>query len=260
MNANRIFFLIGGIAIVAVLALGWFLGVAPLLDEASASDAERQTVEAENTAQNAVLAQMKEQYAQLDELTLQLEELQLSVPALAQVEEFIDLTMRVAYASGTNVTSITISEGSLYGGNIVPGTVPPPAPASTTDTSGESAAPVVTSAALQPTAGLAANLYAIPITIVLENNPVKSAAFLKKIQRAQRLLLVNAVTLSSSPASSNISGYLFVVSSGLPVIPTTPEPTETPDPNATPTPTPTDGATPDPTGTPTPTVSSQPAS
>jgi hypothetical protein len=259
MNANRIFFLIGGIAIVAVLALGWFLGVAPLLDEASASDAERQTVEAENTAQNAVLAQMKEQYAQLDELNLQLEELQLSVPALAQVEEFIDLTMRVAYASGTKVSSITITEGSLYGGNIVPGTVPPPEPASTDTTTGEPAA-AVTSAALQPTAGLAANLYAIPITIVLENNPVKAAAFLKKIQRAQRLLLVNAVTLSSSPASSNISGYLFVVSSGLPVIPTTPEPTETPDPNATPTPTPTDGATPAPTGTPTPTATSVPAS
>ena len=257
MNANRIFFLIGGLVIVAVLALGWFLGVAPLLDEASASDAERQTVEAENTAQNAVLAQMKEQYAQLDELNLQLEELQLSVPALAQVEEFIDLTMRVAYASGTKVTSITISEGSLYGGNIVPGTVPPAEPAST-DT-GEPAA-VVTSAALQPTAGLAANLYAIPITIVLENNPVKAAAFLKKIQRAQRLLLVNSVTLSSSPASSTVAGYLFVVSSGLPVIPVTPEPTGTPDPSATPTPTPTDGATPAPTGTPTPTPTAVPAS
>jgi hypothetical protein len=38
MNANRIFFLIGGIAIVAVLALGFFLGVSPLLDKAAASD------------------------------------------------------------------------------------------------------------------------------------------------------------------------------------------------------------------------------
>jgi hypothetical protein len=256
MNANRIFFLIGGIAIIAVLALGWFLGVSPLLDDAGASDSERQTVEAENTAQQAVLAQMKEQYAQLDELNLQLAELQLSVPALAQVEEFIDLTLRVAHASGTKVSSITISEGSLYGGNVVPGAVPPAEPVSTT---GEPAAPV-TSAALQPTAGLAANLYAIPITIVLENNPVKSAAFLKKIQRAQRLLLVNSVTLSSSPASSNISGYLFVVSSGLPVITPTPEPGATPDPNSTATPTPTDGATPAPTGTPTPTATAVPAS
>ncbi|HEX7834045.1 MAG TPA: hypothetical protein VF479_01095, partial [Pseudolysinimonas sp.] len=99
MNANRIFFLIGGIVIVAVLALGFFLGVSPLLDKAAASDTERQTVEAENSAQLAVLAQMKDQYAQLDELNAQLEELQLSVPARAQVEDFIDLALRIAAAA-----------------------------------------------------------------------------------------------------------------------------------------------------------------
>jgi len=81
VNANRIWYLIGGVAIIAILALGWFLGVSPQLAAAGTADAERATVEEENAAQNAILAQMKEQFAQLDVLTAELEELQVNVPA-----------------------------------------------------------------------------------------------------------------------------------------------------------------------------------
>lgn len=251
MNANRIFFLIGGVAIVAVLLLGWFLGVSPLLDDAAASDTERQTVEAENSAQEAVLRQMKDQYAQLDVLNVQLAELQLSVPARAQVEDFIDLTMRIAHAAGVKVSSITISEGTLYGG----GGAPTEAPAIDPQT-GQPIAPVATSVALVPSGGLAADLYSIPITIVLDSAPAKAADFLERIQRAQRLMLVNSVTMSSAPPSSSVSGYLFVVSSAPPATTTV---TPTPTPTDTATPAPTDPAT-EPTGTPTPTPTGTPAS
>jgi hypothetical protein len=166
-----------------------------------------------------VLAQMKEQYAQIDVLNAQLAELQLSVPARAQVEDFIDLTMRIAAASGVKVSSITISEGALYGAGAVAGTAP-----AVDATTGDAAAPAVQSAALAPSPSLAPDLYAIPITIVVDSTPAKSTAFLKKIQRAQRLMLVNSITLSSNPPSSTISGYLFVVSDGLPVTPVTPTP------------------------------------
>ena len=260
MNANRIFFLIGGIAIVAVLLLGWFLGVSPLLDSAAAKDAERQTVEAENNAQQAVLQQMKDQYAQLDVLNAQLADLQLSVPARAQVEDFIDLILRIAHVADVKVTSITISEGTLYGGGGVAATAAP-----AVDANGQPIAPAATSVALVPSPGLAADLYEIPITIVIEGGPAKSAAFLQKIQRAQRLMLVNSVTLSSAPPTSSVSGYLFVVSSGLPqvTVPPTPgvnpAPGETPAPTDTATPAPTDPAT-EPDGTPTPTPTGTPAS
>jgi hypothetical protein len=154
------------------------------------------------------------------------------------------------------ISSITISEGVLYGTGGSGGVAAPAEPAS-----GGSTAPVTPSRALTPSAGLAPDLYAIPITIVVSDPPAKSAVFVRKIQRAQRLMLVNSITLSAAPPSSTISGYLFVVSDGLPVTPVTPPGTgENPDPNSTATPSPTDSATPAPTGEPTPTPTGTPAS
>jgi hypothetical protein len=145
----------------------------------------------------------------------------------------------------------------LYGG----GGAPTEAPAIDPQT-GQPVAPVATSVALVPSGGLAADLYSIPITIVLDSGPAKAADFLERIQRAQRLMLVNTVTLSSAPPSSSVSGYLFVVSSAPPATTTvvpTPAPGETPAPTDTATPAPTDPAT-EPTGTPTPTPTGTPAS
>ena len=251
MNGNRVWYLIGGIAIIAILALGWFLGVSPLLDAAAASDAERATVEAENDAQNAVLADMKEQYAQLDELNAQLAELQLSVPAEGEVDAFFDLVVRIAYASGVTISSMTTGEGELYGGAAATTTAP-----ATPATDGVSA-PTVTSVALTPSPGLAANLYAVPITIVLDNDPTTAGPFIKMIQRAQRLMLVNSVTSAAAPPQTTISGYLFVVSSSVPAAAVAPT-------DGTPTPAPTPGptdvaATPAPTGTSIPTPTETPA-
>ena len=48
MNGNRLTAIVLGLLTVAVLALGWLLGVAPKLAEAAASDTERLLVEAQN--------------------------------------------------------------------------------------------------------------------------------------------------------------------------------------------------------------------
>lgn len=245
MNANRLWYLIGGVAIIAILALGWFLGVSPQLTTAAAADAERSTVEQENAAQTAVLEQMKAQFAQLPELTAQLEELQKSVPGDADTQTFHNIIVRVAQAAKATLHNVSFAEAEAYGTStgVAAPTDPNAAPTPTTP-----------SVALTPSAGLMGSLYRVPVSITLDNNAVVTESFVSKIQKTQRLFLINSITFDKNTGGTTIAGYLFVVFTGTPAAPV-PEPEE-PDPSVTPTPTPepTDGtATPAPTGSSTPT-------
>jgi type II secretory pathway pseudopilin PulG len=255
VNTNRIWALGTVIAIVAVLALGYLLGVQPMLNRLDAAKAETVTTQANNAAQEATLAVMKGQYENLDELRDELEVLRISIPGTLDSDFVYQLFAGYSTIAGATIDSITLGEAQLYG---------------------------VTSEGSPTVEGVepVANLYTIPVTIGIRGeDAAPGLAFVAAMQRGPRLFLVTSYSAGGGEEGSGgevgtITGYMFVLAdpaatpedaaNALLDHPLDPEqftkPLGGPRPTPTPTPTPTDSETPDPSesATPTPTSTTGP--
>jgi hypothetical protein len=264
VNANRIWALGTAVAIVAVLALGYLLGVQPMLNRLDSAKAELVSTEATNTAQEATLAMMKAQYENLDELRDELEVLRISIPGVPDSDFVYHLIADYAVIAGATIDSITLGEAQPYGAGVAAST--------------DGTAPAEAVASIE-------NLYTIPVTIAIRGeSAVPGLAFVSAMQRGPRLFLVTSYSAGTGEEGSEsgseigtITGYMFVLA----------DPTATPEDAANayidhpfdplkftkplssndhetpaPAPTPTGTETPDPSGsatpTPTPTSTSGP--
>jgi len=257
VNTNRIWALGTVIAIVAVLALGYLLGVQPMLNRLDTAKAELVSTQANNAAQEATLAAMKAQYDNIDELRDELEVLRISIPGALDSDFVYALLAGYALNAGAVIDSITLGEAQPYG---------------------------VTADGTPTVEGLnpVANLYTIPVTVSIRGEFADpDLAFIASLQRGPRLFLVTSYSGGSAEEGlggtaddiGTITGYMFVLADPAatpedamnalidhpidPLIFTKPlgaHGDETP----TPTPTPTESATPNPsdTATPTPTPTS----
>ncbi|HEV7564864.1 MAG TPA: hypothetical protein VGO31_02770 [Microbacteriaceae bacterium] len=270
MDKNRLW-LIGLVAVmVVVVALGWLLGIQPQLAAAAAADQQRATVQAENAANEAVLAKLKKDYSSIDELKKQLVSLRQSVPASSEISAFVTELDTLAGAHQATVKTISVSDAEPY----KPPAVLAPAP---TSAASPSASPTATpapvaAAPVAPTAPAAvtnskitaANFIAIPIQLSITGTYANVLDFVNGLQMGPRLFLVTAfsTTASTDPTAgagaidSTVGGFVYVVldANAAAAKAATPTPTPTPKPKSTPkstaTPTPTSPSTP--TTTPTP--------
>lgn len=198
MTAARIW-TIGAVALIAaILALGWFLGIAPLLAQKAAADTERANVEAQTAAQQAQLQIMKTDFENLDTILADLEPLQTSIPGYEGVELFAAYVESVAASHGITVTSYVASE-MPYGGAIIEGEAG--------TTSSGTGGPALTTAA--------GTVYALPIAIGFEGTPEAFTDAVRTLQSSPRLFLVQNVTFARGSAggtpSATIVGYLFLI-------------------------------------------------
>jgi hypothetical protein len=239
------------VVIGAVLALGWFLGVSPLLNGAAQAETDRQAVEQTNAAQQAQLAAMKEQFDRLDELEAELADLRLAIPSE------VDSDFIYGYLAGIQAGVPTVVETIVTGEAVPYGQV--------TDTpDGETVDPSTAAGATQ-----FEGLYTVPITITFAKGVTwpEIVTFAGAMQVGPRVLLVTSITrpTQSDGSSGTITAYMFVMAESDdtpgsaahshdealedytqgPLAPWgtqgsgTPAPTPTPSGSATPTPTPT---------------------
>jgi Tfp pilus assembly protein PilO len=259
-NYGRLVTLVGGIIGLALIALGWFVILSPLIDRAAESDAQRAQVEAQNEVERAVLADMKAQYENLDQLLLELEELRLSVPGDQDLRAFFDHVAAAAGEAGVVLNDVSVEVALPYAAAVAEGGMVPPPVDETTEGATEEEpvgsviaardlmAPPVASAALQ------SNLYVLPISMSITADVKQATAFLKILQGLEgRLILVDGVSMTlGTSLTGEITGYIFVVHDpsqgpvGALPEPALPEevdpavePTATPAPTTTPSPTPT---------------------
>lgn len=198
MTATRIW-TFGAVALIAaVLALGWFLGISPLLTQKAAADAERAGVEAQTAAQQAQLQIMKADYDNLDGILAELEPLEASIPSSEGVELFAGYVSSVAAAHELTVTSYVAAE-MPYGGAVVEGEA--------ATTSSGTGGPALTTAA--------GTVYALPITIGFEGSPEAFTDAVRALQTGPRLFLVQNVSFSRGTAggtpTATVVGYLFMI-------------------------------------------------
>lgn len=253
MNSPRTWHLFAVLAAVVILALGWVLGASPLLGQAAAADQSRAQVEQQNQQQRALLVSMQGQYRDLDKLKAKMAALQLSVPGTADLDDFFDQVAAGAAATGASISSITAGEARPYGTSSSStggaSSAPQPAPTATAAPSASPAAPAPsptpaapgTVTGKAPTGDLASKLFVVPIDITLTSGMDQMVAFVDRLQRGPRLMLVDSMTVTASPAGGTISGYVFVVHDAGPTSSpsSSPSPLPSATPTATPAPTPT---------------------
>jgi hypothetical protein len=257
---------------VAILAVGYFVGVAPKLADASAAAAQVQMADDQNAAEQATVDKLRGEYDNMSSLTAQLASLQLSIPSTPDGNGMVNEISTAASQSGVQFVSITFGEPVPFANSAPATAVPPPATASTptpapTSTAAPAAAPTTgtgTSAATAtaPASGVA---YTVAVTLQVSGSTSQVMAFDTLLQNGTRLFLATTLGFGNSSSTTKttgsastttvgdvgtFTGYVFVVSgsSAIPVSAPAPTASSTPIPTPTGTPTP----LPTPTGTATP--------
>ena len=252
MDRNKLFMLLLGLGMVAVLAGGFILGVQPSLQAAAAADAERIQAVADNRVNQATLDSLVAENKKVGELTDQLNKLRQSVPASENMSAFIDGVREAATAEGLTVQGITPTDPIAYApqGAAAPAAGAPSASSSTgtpsptptpTPTPSATAAPSAAAAQSPVTYSdpsiTAANFLAVSVKVGVAGPLDRVIAFVHRLQNGPRLFVVNAfdggadgsgdgpTTSTAGPSETyTVTGYVYVLTEA-PAQTPTPAPT-----------------------------------
>jgi len=123
MKSNRLWLVGTAIVVIAVLALGYLLGISPKLTELAAGEASLTAVRAQNAQEQAKLLSLQEQFENIDELQEQLDELQAAIPSDVSLPDFIRQLNELAATTQVRIDSITTGLPEAYITPEVPGTM-----------------------------------------------------------------------------------------------------------------------------------------
>ena len=236
MDRNRIKMIVAALSGVAVLALGFLLGVQPQLSSASAAAEQRATVETQNESLRATLAQLVSENDQLSTLTADRDTRRASVPDAADMPELIRQLDEMADAAGVPVTSFTAADAVSY--EMPASAAAPVADAATAEgaepTEGADASATAPAEAAGPTAPTtftdpavtAANFSTIAVTVDIAGSYDQALDFVDRLQTGPRLFLVTTITSSDPEEASGdeagaaegqawtVGGLVFVMQDG----------------------------------------------
>lgn len=185
MRNSRIWVLGFVLIAVAVVALGWFLGVSPRLDEAAAANAQAESVALENEVQQQRLATLQQQSENLPQLESELDALQVSIPPMPNLHDFFDHVDAAAKKRDVAVTNLTAGQPEMF-----------------TPVDGDAA-------------GAPAGLYTISISMTAEGAADRLVAFVRDLYLGDRLLLMSNAgftrELENPIPQWTLSGYLYVL-------------------------------------------------
>jgi Tfp pilus assembly protein PilO len=264
MNTGRLWILGAAAAMIVIALGGWFIGISPVVSQASAANAQVASVSQANQASEQKVALLKQQYAHIGPLQKSLNALRRSIPEVADASAFLQELNDLSAADGVTISSVTIASSTVYQLPAAAGATG----AAATTTPASTPAPAATTPVVAPvtSSGL---FVQIPVTITVTGSFDAVRNFVGSVQKGKRLYLATAVSLSqgaavsgaSGQATGTLTGYIFTLQgtsdepkSTEPTSTPTPAPTDTPIPTGSPTP----GLTPTPTPTPTPTLTPSP--
>lgn len=222
------------ILIIAVVALGWFLGVAPKLGEAARFDAERLTVQAQNELTRAVIAELEADFERIDELRAELALLRAEFPTQAEYDDAVEEFITSILAEDLVLQNLQINEPSPSS----PAVLGPDEQAPEPELDGEGLLP-------------AGSLLLVSVSITVFGPLDATLAFVDALQQSPRFGVVPSINYSTEGdegSQTTITLNIYVIS-GDDLENVAPPVEPEPEPSATPTPTP--GAT-DPSATPAP--------
>jgi Tfp pilus assembly protein PilO len=226
MDKNRLWVIGSVVVMVAVVALGWVLGIQPQLSAATEANSQRATVAQTNAAQEASLAKLKEDYKSIGKLNEQLAALDESVPSGTDAPDYVNQLDALAAASQVTLKGLTVADAQAYT-PVAP--VAPAAPAASGDaaaTPTPTEAPALVAAPGSPPVTnakiTAENFASLAVQITVSGPYTNVLNFVNGLQTGKRLFLVTglattAVADSPGVVDGTISGLIYSI-----VTPTTP--------------------------------------
>ena len=205
MKSNRLWAVGTAIVVVAVLALGYLLGISPRLAELARSEASLAAVTAQNAQEQAKLLSLQKEFENIDELQEQLDELQAAIPADVSLPDFIRQLNELAASTQVKIESITTGLPEAYVAPAVPGTM--------LDADGN----------VVPLPTAPANLITINIVIKVSGPAGSIQNFTEGLQTGERLFLVKGLVINAvkTPATEDaeastsfegeVQGFAFVL-------------------------------------------------
>lgn len=209
MDKNRIWLLGSVVVMVAVVALGFLLGIQPQLKAIAAARADSAAVEAVNVAQTATLDKLKLDFAGIDDVRDELEPLADSVPTGTEIPAFVNQLSELAAQSQVTVTAITVSDAVAYAPVAAPAPAAEPAPVAE---EGETAEEIPVEVAPAATAGLppvvdplitAENFASLAVQISIQGGYGRVLDFVEGLQSGERLFLVSGISTVAVDAGAS---------------------------------------------------------
>lgn len=188
MTKSRMWVLGSIVAIVVIVAAGWFIGVSPQLAVATSASNDRSNVMAANARNEILLAKLKRDYENIDALKNQVLTLQKSVPTSADISSFVTELNTLANARKVTLKSINVSDAKPY--------TPATQAAAKAGASDPQTNPKITST----------NFVVIPVQIGITGDYTKVLDFVNDVQQGQRLFLVSALSSMGATNSKGVKG------------------------------------------------------
>ena len=250
MSRNRLW-VIAAVAGMLVIAVGgWALGISPVLDQASAANAQVSTIDANNAAGLTRLASLKSQFADLATQQTALDGLRASIPEDAGAAAFLSELNALSAAHGVTLTSVTIASATVYQAPVA--ATPPASSTGAASTATPTPTPTAaTTPATTPTTPSTGGAFVlVPVTIQATGSFDNVRDFVGAIQGGTRLYFAASIAINADPTGGNaatgtLTGDIFTLqgtssaaATSATATPATPAPTNTAKPTGTSTPTP----------------------
>jgi hypothetical protein len=216
MQSHRIISGLTILAMVIVVAAGWFLIGQPQVASAQAAGAQVSAAQAQVEAEQTKVATLQADLGKLPALQSQLAGLQQSIPSDLDAAPFVRQLSDLAAQYGVIVASVQVSDAVYYA---------PPAgsPAASTSTGSPSPAPSASAAAAPAAVSgwapegdpaiTAQNFVTIPVNLTVRGDWGKTLAYLGALQTGPRLYLVTKVNANAAADDGTVelstNGLLF---------------------------------------------------
>jgi hypothetical protein len=223
MDKNRIWVTGSVLVMVAVIALGWPIGIQPQLTARSAAEQQRITTAATNANHIALIAKLKNDFTVIGRLSAKLAQLDDSVPTGTEIPAFVNQLDALATKSTVTLAGFTVADAQPYTPVAAPVDAAAADPASTPGTGDEAAAapavPTPTPAAGVPpvTNGLITgdNFAALAVQITIKGTYAAALDYVNGLQTGKRLFLVTGLTTAKSTVETDPPGTVDATISGL---------------------------------------------
>lgn len=195
---TRAWGLITVIVVIALVAGGYFLGAAPLLDQQAKAEAARLNAVATNQTLEGEIARLQKAEEDLDEYQALAADFGTLIPDSVDSQRFIRSLDTLAAGNGVTITKIAIEQF-----------IPYTAPAVDPDAAGsEKAPPPYTDSRINDK-----NFVIVPVSVTVEGGWAESLSFVHALQFGDRLMLFTSIDQSTTDTaySTEIKGYIYVL-------------------------------------------------
>jgi Tfp pilus assembly protein PilO len=187
-------------AMLVVVAGGWFFLISPQRSNVSSLNAQTQQVAASNVSLQGQIAQLKAESAQVSDAQATLAAIARRLPPDPQEANLIDNLKKAADAANVDLQVITPGPPVLMAAPAA--AVVTAAPATTS--AGTSAA--ATKPATSRTAPAGNQLYQIPLSLTVAGNYFDVEMFVHSLEGMQRAMVINQLSLAATTASTTVQG------------------------------------------------------